>query len=121
MPWLTPSSEPPSRYTVILGPGYLERVYQKALEIELRLRGIPFQPQRPVHVAYKSFEVGEGFLDLLVDDQLIVELKAVDALAPIHSAQVISYLKGTALRLGLLINFDVPRLKDGGIRRVIYS
>ena len=104
-----------------LGPGYIESVYQNSLEIEFRLRGIPFKPQYPVHVSYKGHEVGEGFLDFLVDDRLIVELKAVEALAPVHTAQVISYLKGTGLHLGLLINFHVPRLKEGGIRRVVYS
>jgi GxxExxY protein len=104
----------------LLGPGYLEKVYQKALEIELGLRGIPFVPQHPVNLIYKGRDVGEGFLDLLVDDALVVELKAVDALAPIHKAQVISYLKATGLHLGLLINFNTPILKNG-IQRIILS
>ena len=104
----------------ILGPGYLEAVYQKAMEVELRLRNIPFKPQRPVDVAYKGYPVGEGYIDILVADCLIVELKAVDNLAPIHKAQVISYLRGTGLHLGLLINFNVALVKNG-IQRVILS
>ena len=104
----------------ILGPGYLECVYEEALAVELELRRIPFERQKPVSVDYKSHAVGEGRLDLLVSNKLIVELKAVDALAPIHTAQVMSYLKTTKLPLGLLINFNVPLLKHG-IKRVILS
>ncbi len=104
----------------ILGPGYLERVYEQALTIELGLRGVPFAGQVPIGVEYKGQRVGEGRLDLLVGGKLIVELKAVDTFAPIHSAQVMSYLKTMNLRLGLLINFNVPLLKYG-IKRVILS
>jgi GxxExxY protein len=103
-----------------LGPGFLEVVYEEALAIELRLRGIPFERQKLIVVGYKNAAVGEGKLDLLVDDCLIVELKAVEALAAIHKAQVISYLRATRLRLGLLINFNVPILKNG-LQRVILS
>jgi GxxExxY protein len=103
-----------------IGPGYLEKVYQGALEWELKLQGIPFEAQKPVGVIYKGHPVGEGFLNLLVAGELIVELKAVDALAPVHKAQVISYLKATRLHLGLLINFNVPVLKSG-IQRVVLS
>ena len=85
--------------------------------VELRLRGIAAMAQHPVHLEYKGEPVGEGFLDLLVEGRVIVELKAVDTLAPIHTAQVISYLKATKQKLGLLINFNVKALKDG-IRRV---
>lgn len=104
----------------ILGPGYLEKVYEEALAIEMTLQGIPFQRQSPVAVPYKGHTVGEGKLDFLVGGCLVVELKAVDALAEVHRAQVISYLKVTSLCLGLLINFQVPVLKEG-IKRVIYS
>ena len=104
----------------LLGPGYLEKVYQKALEVELKLRGIPFVPQSPVKLLYKDHDVGEGFLDFLVAGVLVIELKAVDALAPVHKAQVISYLKATGLHLGLLINFNTVLLKEG-IQRIIYS
>lgn len=104
----------------LLGPGFLEAVYEQALAVELRLRGIPFSRQAVVAVNYKGQLVGEGRLDLLVGNALIVELKAVDALAPIHFAQVISYLKMTGHQLGLLINFNVPILKEG-IKRVVRS
>ena len=103
-----------------LGPGYLESVYEEALALELGLRGIAFERQKPIGVAYKGHAVGESRLDLLVGGCLVVELKAVEALAPIHQAQVISYLKATGLKLGLLINFNVPVLKSG-IRRVILT
>jgi len=103
-----------------LGPGFLEGVYEEALCLELSLREIPFDRQRPIGVDYKGHLVGQGRLDLLVGDRLLIELKAVDRLAPIHNAQVMSYLKATKLHLGLLINFNVPLLKDG-IRRIIRS
>jgi GxxExxY protein len=101
-----------------LGPGYLESVYEQALCVELTSQGIPFVRQRPFSVEYRGQAVGEGRLDLLVDEELVVEVKAVVELAPVHTAQVISYLKATHLRLGLLINFSVPVLRDG-IRRVV--
>ena len=101
-----------------LGPGFLESVYEHALAVEFRLRDIPFRRQVPVHVEYKGENVGEGRIDFLVDERLVVELKAADALHPIHSAQVISYLKATRQQLGLLINFNVALLRDG-IRRII--
>jgi GxxExxY protein len=103
-----------------LGPGYLESVYQNSLEIELRQRGIPFEPQKPVEVRYRGYLVGECRVDFVVAGALLVELKAVQNLAPIHEAQVISYLKITGLSLALLINFNVPVLKEG-IRRIILS
>ena len=103
-----------------LGPGFLESVYEEALCIELKLRGIPFERQVYRDIDYKGHSVGEGRMDLLVDKWLVVELKAFDGLAPIHSAQVISYLKATGYRLALLINFNVPVLKEG-IKRIILS
>ena len=104
----------------MLGPGFLESVYEAALSIELGLRGIPFKRQVPVRVDYKGRNVGEARLDFLVGDALTVELKAVDALCPVHLAQVISYLKATGNELGLLINFSVAVLKDG-IKRVVLT
>jgi GxxExxY protein len=104
----------------LLGPGYLESVYQEALCIELSLRGIRFARQVPVGVTYKGKIAGEARLDLLVDERLVVELKAVETLAPIHVAQVISYLKATKLTLGLLITFNVTVLRRG-IKRVIQT
>ena len=103
-----------------LGPGFLESVYEEALCIELELRGIPFVRQQPIAVSYKGRPVGEARLDLLVGDTLIVELKAVDAVFGVHTAQVLSYLKATGHRLALLINFNVPVLKHG-IHRVVLT
>jgi GxxExxY protein len=104
----------------VLGPGFLEFVYQEALNVELQLRQIPFIPQAEVAVTYKGAKVGAGRLDFLVGSSLIVELKAVENLAPIHSAQVLSYLKITRHPLALLINFNVPILKQG-IKRIVLS
>ncbi|HYF51642.1 MAG TPA: GxxExxY protein [Planctomycetota bacterium] len=104
----------------VLGPGYLESVYQQALEVELKLRGISFSRQQPLAVNYKGTEVGESHLDLWVGGKLVVELKAVDDLHPIHTAQLISYLKASGNELGLLINFNVAVLKNG-IKRVVHT
>lgn len=103
-----------------LGPGFLETVFEEALCIELELQSILFKRQYQMETIYKDRQVGIGRLDLIVGDKLIVELKAVDLLAPIHMAQVLSYLKATGLSLGLLINFNVPILKEG-IKRVVLS
>ena len=100
-----------------LGPGYLESVYEEALAVELTLRNIPFARQVVFALDYKGHKVGEGRMDFLADGCLVVELKAVEAFAPVHTAQAISYLKATKHRLALLINFNVPVLKDG-IKRV---
>jgi GxxExxY protein len=102
----------------VLGPGFLESFYEEALCIELSERGVPFVRQAPVDVLYKGALLGEARLDLLVDGRLVVELKASERFAPIHLAQVLSYLKATRLTLGLLINFNVTCLRDG-IRRVV--
>lgn len=103
-----------------LGPGYLESVYEAALKIEFDLRNLPYKQQHMINLQYKNKPIGQNRLDFLVGDCLIVELKAVDQLIPIHQAQVISYLKATKLHLGLLINFNVQVLKHG-IERVILS
>jgi GxxExxY protein len=104
----------------ILGPGFLESVYEQALAIELELRGVAFVRQVPVGLAYKDRAVGQARLDFLVDRSLVVELKAVEQLAPIHVAQVISYLKATGHPLGLLVTFNVTQLRRG-LRRVVLS
>ena len=101
----------------VLGPGFVEAVYERALCAELTQRGIPFVAQAVVVVRYKDMPVGEARLDVVVADKLVLELKAVDAYSPVHLAQVLSYLKATGLPLGLLINFNVRVLRDG-IRRV---
>jgi len=97
-----------------LGPGLLESVYEAALAFELGRLGLSVERQQPVRVVYKGLSFEEGYrLDLLVDGSVIVELKCVDALLPIHEAQVLSYLKLTGLKVALLINFKVPVLKQG--------
>jgi GxxExxY protein len=102
----------------VLGSGYLESVYEAALAVEMQLRGLAFARQYVIPLAYKGHSIGEGRLDFLVQNQLVVELKAVDALVPVHTAQVISYLRATRTKLALLISFNVPVLKSG-IRRII--
>ncbi len=104
-----------------LGPGLLEAAYEVCLCLahELAARCLPFERQKPIPVAYKGLELDCGFrVDLLVDGLLIVELKAVERLSPVHEAQVLTYLKLTGCRLGLLLNFNVRLLKDG-IRRLV--
>src|SRR5262249_55982000 len=104
----------------ILGPGLLESIYQRALCHELTLRGVRHLPQQPVPVTYKGAALGNDLImDLLVDDELVVELKAVDRLEPIHEAQLLTYLRLSGRRLGLLINFNVRLLKDGVRRRIL--
>jgi len=104
----------------ILGPGLLESVYEEALCVELTLRRIPFARQVPLSVAYKHHRIGEARLDLLVGGRLVVELKAVEGIIPVHVAQVLSYLKLGGHRLGILINFNVSELRRG-IKRCIVT
>jgi GxxExxY protein len=101
-----------------LGPGFLEHVYEKALCYELTEASIPFLTQKRLFVPYKKILIHGHRIDLLVGDRIIVELKCVDDFSPIHQAQLMSYLKATNLRLGLLLNFKALLLKDG-IKRVI--
>lgn len=104
----------------ILGPGLLESVYQRSMCHELSLRGILHEPQVRLPVNYKGLDLGDHLvLDILVDDRLVVELKAVDALASVHEAQLLTYLRLSRVRVGLLINFNVRFLKDGIRRRVL--
>lgn len=102
----------------ILGPGFLESAYELALCVELKERGVPFQSQVAVELGYKGHPVGQGRLDLLVAGQLVVELKAVERLTPLHEQQLLSYLRVTGRQLGLLINFNVTSLRQG-VRRVV--
>jgi GxxExxY protein len=103
-----------------LGPGLLESAYEQCLAHELRLKGIQFELQKVMPVEYKGTQIDCGYrLDLLVEGQLIVELKAVAAIEPIHKAQILTYLKLARARTGLLINFNVPLLKDGIQRFVL--
>lgn len=100
------------------GPGLLESIYEKSLAHELGLRGIQVQQQVRLDLRYKDLELGDEFiLDLVVEREVIIELKVVKKLMPIHEAQLMTYMKLTGCRIGLLINFNVSRLKDG-IRRI---
>jgi GxxExxY protein len=102
-----------------LGPGLLESVYEACLCVELNDRGIAFEAQSPVDIIYNGKRVDAGLrIDLLVERSIILELKAVDKLMPIHQAQLLTYLKLTNLRLGLLINFNVALFKEG-VKRMI--
>jgi GxxExxY protein len=94
-----------------LGPGFIESVYEEALAHELGIRGIPFERQRTVTISYKKRIVGTHRLDLVVDDKIILELKAVSTLTDVFKQQTMSYLKATGLKLGILINFGTPRVK----------
>jgi len=104
----------------VLGPGFLESVYEEAMAVELELRGVTFERQKPIGVSYKGHAIGEGRLDFFVQNSLIVELKAAEKLLPIHQAQLMSYLKATGCRLGLLVNFHERLLKDG-VKRVVLT
>lgn len=102
-----------------LGPGLLESTYRQCLAHEASLAGVPFQLEQPIPVEYKGVRLDCGYrADLIVDDALLVELKAVDSLLPIHQAQILTYMRLAGIRTGLLINFNVELLKDG-IRRFV--
>jgi len=101
-----------------LGPGFIESVYEYALCHELELRDIPYERQKEILVPYKDITISGQRLDLLVDGRLILELKAVEEISKVHEAQILSYLKSTGTRIGLIINFNVKRLKDG-LRRMV--
>jgi GxxExxY protein len=99
-----------------LGAGFLEKVYENALALELRRSNLGVLQQHPVKVQYLGQTVGDFVADLLVEDQVLVELKAVKSLEPIHQAQCINHLKATGLQICLLLNFGTPRLE---IQRLI--
>ena len=102
-----------------LGPGLLESVYEACLAHELSKRGLKFQTQVAFPIIYDSVRLDAGLrVDLPVENQLIVEIKAVETMQPVFEAQLLTYLKLTKLRLGLLINLNVPKIKDG-IRRIV--
>jgi GxxExxY protein len=102
-----------------LGPGLLESVYEAVMDYELRKRGVRVLRQHPIPLIYQSVELDQGFrADLLVEDKVIVELKSVEALHPVHSKQLLTYLRVADKRLGLLINFGSLLIKDG-ISRVV--
>ena len=94
-----------------LGAGFLESVYEKALLLALVQKGLSVQSQHPIRVMFRGHGVGDFYADLLVEGKVIVELKAVKAIAPEHQAQIINYLNATGIEVGLLINFGNPRLE----------
>lgn len=101
-----------------LGPGLLEAIYEEALCIEFELRGIPYERQVPMDVVYKGHRIAGERLELLVQNEVVVELKSVSKLPDVAIAQVISYLKASGLKRGLLINFGQIRLVDG-VKRIV--
>jgi GxxExxY protein len=101
------------------GPGLYEEIYERSLCHELRLRGVRFRNQVKLPLVYKGEKVGEDLkLDVMVEDKLVVEVKVVTELAPVHEAQLLTYMRLTKCRVGLLVNFHVPVLKDG-IKRFV--
>lgn len=104
---------------VALGPGLLESAYEAALLHELQLAGLRTQSQVPLPMVYKDIRLEVGYrIDLWVENKVVVELKTVDALLDVHHMQLLTYLKLTGCKLGLLINFNVARIKDGMFRKV---
>jgi len=101
-----------------LGAVYLESVYENALCVELQRQGVAFERQKPLVVSYKGETVGKYITDLIVEDRLLVELKALSKLTGEHEAQVMNYLRATGLGVGLLLNFGTPRL---GINRIVWQ
>jgi GxxExxY protein len=103
-----------------LGPGLLERVYQLCLCHELSRAGIPFEFEKPLPVLYDGVVIERGYrIDLLVDSKVIVEVKAIDAIQPVHESQLLTYLRLSRMRVGLLINFGAVRLRDGIRRKIL--
>jgi GxxExxY protein len=104
----------------VLGPGLLESAYQVCMEHESTLRKIPFEHLVDLPLNYKGINLDAGYvIDLMYDKRVIVELKAVERVLPVHEAQLLTYMRLTGIRVGLLINFNVPILKDGIYRRVL--
>jgi len=104
----------------ILGPGLLESAYQVCMEYESTLRNIPFEHLVDLPLNYKGLDLDAGYvIDLVYDKRVVVELKAVERVISVHEAQLLTYMKLTGIRVGLLLNFNIPVLKDGIYRRVI--
>jgi GxxExxY protein len=97
-----------------LGPGLLESAYEECLIFELMKKGLEIEKQKPVPVVYKDIKLDYGYrIDVLVENSVIIELKSIDAINPVHEAQVLTYMRFANIHLGLLINFNVTVLKDG--------
>jgi GxxExxY protein len=102
-----------------LGPGLLESAYEQCLCHELNLRGLSYESQEPLAIRYKGIKLDCGYrLDIVVEDKIILELKACEKVEPIHKAQLLTYLKLSGLHLGLVLNFNVPVMRDGIVRMV---
>lgn len=101
-----------------LGPGYLEKIYEQAMALELKHRGLAYATQVPVAVYYKGEKIRGQVLDMVVEGKVILELKSVEVILPIHEAQILSYLKSTDFSAGLLINFKEKLVKNG-IKRFV--
>jgi GxxExxY protein len=101
-----------------LGPGLLESVYEEALAHEFTLRGVKYEKQKKINLKYKGKEIGKQRIDFLIENEVVLELKAVETMNKIYEAQLLTYLRAMDKRVGLLINFNVERLKDG-IKRLI--
>ena len=102
-----------------LGPGLLESAYESCLMWELRQKNLKVEPQVPVPIRYKGLQLDAGYrIDLLVQEKIIVELKAIDKIQPIHTAQVLTYLKMTELKMALILNFNVELMRSG-IKRIV--
>jgi GxxExxY protein len=101
-----------------LGPGFLEKVYENALLVELKIRGLKAKNQVPIKVTYKDETVGEYFADIIVEDKVIIEIKTVDKLEKIHEAQLLNYLRATELHVGLLVNF---KNQKADIKRMVFN
>ena len=100
-----------------LGPGLLESAYEECMSYELGLRGLPFERQKELPLTYKGKPLECGYrLDIVVDNAIVLELKSCEKIEPIHKAQVLTYLKFSGLHLGLLLNFNVPVMRDGIVR-----
>lgn len=109
------------QFTENLVPAYWSLPMKLALAKELKLRNVNFRSQVPVELCYKGESLGKGYIiDILVEDSVIIEIKAVDIMHPVYQAQLITYLKLSNRKLGYLINFNVPLLKDG-FKRIVYN
>lgn len=103
-----------------LGPGLLENIYEEAFAYELKEKNISFEQQASIQIPYKNRILKSTYrLDLLVEKKIVIELKCIDKLLPVHDAQILTYLKLTNLRLGYLINFNIPLIKDGIKRKAL--
>jgi GxxExxY protein len=102
----------------VLGPGFLEKVYENALLIELQRRGLRVETQVPIKISYKDNPVGEYVADMLVEGKVIVELKSIEKLEKLHEAQLLNYLRATGIRVGLLVNMKYPKAE---IKRMVFD